>query len=319
MSKLLKLKEWLTLEQAVLHIANVINEPVTIADLYRFALDGHLKLSVNFVNYVYAVKGKWLKEEDIEDQLPFYDFETKQSRPNPAKNPRPNEMFVSGDDWISWEYPIAVIDGLWDLTMKGCEALDVEHYYQKLTSGLSVKQLNTNGVLVQQGDVVCQLYKYVDIPECNKGSSIDENELESLIPTSNEKEDEANQLRTEIQGIRHLFFNKFKKDELGLGYVPSSRLGDQDFVFVIRTSEITRFIQSLEGTPQEEKPLGTNERNTLLVLIAALCKEANVDWNKKGIAGSLVLMAELIGAPLSGETIRKILKQIEPAVSSRSK
>lgn len=79
MSKLLKLKEWLTLEQAVSHIINVIDEPVTIEDLYRFALDGHLKLSVNFVNYVHAVKGKWLKEEDIENQLPFYDFETKQS------------------------------------------------------------------------------------------------------------------------------------------------------------------------------------------------------------------------------------------------
>lgn len=228
-------------------------------------------------------------------------------------------MFVSDDDWISWEYPIAVIDGVWDLTMKGCEALDVEHYYQKLTSGLSVTRLNTNGVLVQQGDVVCQLYKYVDIPQCNKGSCTDENELESLIPVSNEKEDEAKQLRTEIQGIRHLFFNKLKKDSLDQFYVPSTRLGEQDFSFVIRTKELTRFIQSLEDTPQEEKPLASKERNSLLVLIGALCENANIYPNKRGVSVSIETITELAGTPLDIGTIRTILKQIEPAICARRK
>ena len=38
MSKLLKLKEWLTLDEAVNHFSNVLGEPITLADLYRLAL-----------------------------------------------------------------------------------------------------------------------------------------------------------------------------------------------------------------------------------------------------------------------------------------
>ena len=33
MSKLFKLKEWLTLEEAANHISNVLGEPVTLADI----------------------------------------------------------------------------------------------------------------------------------------------------------------------------------------------------------------------------------------------------------------------------------------------
>jgi hypothetical protein len=88
---------------------------------------------------------------------------------------------------------------------------------------------------------------------------------------------------------------------------------------VIRTDEVTRFIQTLEDTPQEAKPLTSNEKNSLLVLIAALCKEANVDWCQRGVTTSLVAMTDLIGAPLTDDTILKILKQIPPAIESRSK
>lgn len=72
---------------------------------------------------------------------------------------------------------------------------------------------------------------------------------------------------------------------------------------MIRTIEINRFIQSLEDTPQAEKPLISTERNPYLILIAALCKETNVDPKQRGIATSLVTMTQLIGAALSDEII----------------
>ncbi len=68
-----------------------------------------------------------------------------------------------------------------------------------------------------------------------------------------------------------------------------------------------------------EKQLSTNERNTLLVLIAALCKQANIDYNKAGISSALAAATDEIGAPITDDTIRKILKQIPLAVESRSK
>jgi len=89
---------------------------------------------------------------------------------------------------------------------------------------------------------------------------------------------------------------------------------------VVKTSEVTRFIiQSLEETPPEAKPLTFKERNSLLVLLGAVCKHNDIEPSQRGIATSLVTMTELIGAPLTDDTIRKILNQIEPAIESRNK
>ncbi|MEL0325095.1 MAG: hypothetical protein VXA00_12125, partial [Rhodospirillales bacterium] len=102
-------------------------------------------------------------------------------------------------------------------------------------------------------------------------------------------------------------------------FYPSGGLGEHDYVLVIRTEEITRFIQSLEGLSETEKPLTSKERNSLLVLIGALCKEVDVDPGQRGVAASLVAMTEKLGAPLTDDTIRKILKQIPDAVALRNR
>lgn len=49
-SKLFKLKDWLTVEDAARHLSGVFSEPVSEADILRLALDRRLTLSVNFVN-----------------------------------------------------------------------------------------------------------------------------------------------------------------------------------------------------------------------------------------------------------------------------
>ena len=90
-------------------------------------------------------------------------------------------------------------------------------------------------------------------------------------------------------------------------------------MLVVRTNELNRFIKSLEDTPSNEKALASKERNSLLVLIGALCKQVDIDPKQRGVAASLVAMTELVGAPLTDDTIRKILSQIEPAIDSRSK
>lgn len=80
-SKLLKFKEWLTVPEAAKHLSVICEEEVSEADILRLALDGYLKLSVNFVNYTYARIGKvvpyrearrrhfhtFLNEKDVSD------------------------------------------------------------------------------------------------------------------------------------------------------------------------------------------------------------------------------------------------------------
>jgi len=66
MSKLFKLKEWLTVADAAQHLTIVFGEEVAEADVLRFALDGHLKLSVNFVNHAKAKCGQIVSWEGTE-------------------------------------------------------------------------------------------------------------------------------------------------------------------------------------------------------------------------------------------------------------
>ncbi|MBK8102306.1 MAG: hypothetical protein IPK30_03165 [Cellvibrionales bacterium] len=50
-----------------------------------------------------------------------------------------------------------------------------------------------------------------------------------------------------------------------------------------------------------------------------MCRQAKLDWNAKGVSVAIESSTEEIGAPVTDDTIRKILKQIDEAVTSRSR
>ena len=74
--------------------------------------------------------------------------------------------------------------------------------------------------------------------------------------------------------------------------------------------KIEQELSSLKQTT-ENKPLTPKERNSLLVLIGALCNDASIDYNQRGIAVSIEKMTEILGAPATDDTIINILKQID--------
>lgn len=318
MSKLYKLREWLTLEESAAHISLVLGEPASIADLYRFALDGHLTLSVDFVNHATARKGRWLKTEEVEFELLEYDFLGNKHNP-PYAMPKNCEIRATEDDWIALDKPVVSIDGVWDLAMVGAERLDLEHEFQQLTSGLEVTLVALDGVFVQRGEVVCQLQTDYDNNEYKSGSKAQKQEIERHIASHELSEDEANRIRAKYKEAREEYLQQRKDRPKEDNYFPAGGLADHDYVLVIRTQELTRFIQSLDDSLPVEKSLTSKERNSLLVLIGALCREVNIDPNQRGVAPSLVAMTEILGAPLTDDTVRKILGQIEGAVAARNK
>ena len=74
-------------------------------------------------------------------------------------------------------------------------------------------------------------------------------------------------------------------------------------------------------SPQiSEKPLRTTERNTLLTIIAALCKDAGHDITKHAkTAGSIQSTAVSMGLSIGESTIEGHLKQTRNALESRMK
>ena len=70
----------------------------------------------------------------------------------------------------------------------------------------------------------------------------------------------------------------------------------------------------------EVKPLGTRERDTLLTIIAVLCKEAKLDYTRHAkIAGLIKSTAANMGVDIGETTIEGHLKKIPDALRTRVK
>ncbi|MCM8625502.1 hypothetical protein [Accumulibacter sp.] len=66
-------------------------------------------------------------------------------------------------------------------------------------------------------------------------------------------------------------------------------------------------------------PIGGTERTTLLVIIAALCRSASINTRDRGAAGRIAALTDELGAPVSEDTLRRVLAQIPDALESRMK
>ncbi len=131
LKQLLKLKEWLTVDDTARYLSLTFEEGVSRADVLRLALDGHLLLSVNLVNHAYARKGKKIPLEEANTSIvpsPFDDT-VKIQLLDGILIDRENEIVLKLDDNVT------SLEGVWDLPMIGNERLDVEHEYQQLTGG----------------------------------------------------------------------------------------------------------------------------------------------------------------------------------------
>ncbi len=77
---------------------------------------------------------------------------------------------------------------------------------------------------------------------------------------------------------------------------------------------------SMTSASNVEKPLGTTERNTLLTIIAVLCKEANLDATKHAKTAGLILnIAAGMNVHIGETTIEGHLKKIPYALATRMK
>jgi hypothetical protein len=164
-SKLFKLKEWLTVSEAGKHISEFLNEEVSEADVLRLALDGHLKLSVNFVNNITCRVGKIVSNEDLEYTEHTFE-EMSEGFPDGdcpyEDNGKPirlvRDHLMPDGRYFRFERDTEIINGIWDLCLIGGEKKDVEHKYQMLSGGPKVTNLCFNGAFVEREGRICHLW-----------------------------------------------------------------------------------------------------------------------------------------------------------------
>jgi hypothetical protein len=139
MSKLFKLKDWLTIPDTAKHLSGVLEEEVGDADVLQMGLDGHLKISAHFVNGCVAIKTKRIPVEQARS-VPSLDGKHTVILGTPIA---PGEV-LEFDNEICYIASYAVFD----LPMIRGEICAVQQICQRLTGGPLVEMSDIHGVFV---------------------------------------------------------------------------------------------------------------------------------------------------------------------------
>lgn len=303
MSKLLKLKVWLTLDDAARHLSLMFGEAVSKSDVLRLALDGRLTLSVNFVNGAKARCGPMIERDEVQwRELPGL---------NGGTISLPDGVMLNDGSAITLEDEVVSLRGIYDLTMLGNERLDVEHLYQQLTDGPSVTLQGLDGPFVVAGDLYCQLQESFDENEFQAGSAAQRRKLEAFIEREGVNDEEAEALRQKHKVDREQFKKRRAERPACESYYPAGGL-PQDAVFVVRTGALAELLAAA-SEPERAKPdLGTRERETLLKLLIGMAvagyKYSPVE-SRSHAPAEIASDLQSLGISVTDDTVRKWLKE----------
>jgi hypothetical protein len=255
MSKLFTLKDWLKLPEAAQYLSIQFGEDVSVADVLRLGLDGHLRLSVDFVNHTHAKGGPVIGIEEVTFMKPpLFAKKMIDSLPIPEAKKKhalevaiPDALPLDSVRYVKLGKEIVSLRGVWNLPMPplGGERLDLEHEYQQLTGGPAVTLTNFNGTFVEGKDgQMWQLQESWDNNEFHSGSKAEREAIELKIAASElPDEDAKTRLEQHKKDRKKYMDEKFTKPGYN-DYYPAGGL-PQDSVFVVRTEALKEFELSL--------------------------------------------------------------------------
>lgn len=225
MNKIFKMKKWLTLEETARRLSSSAEECISEADVLRLALDGELILSVDFVNHARGTP--WVKVALEDAKTWTYDpaFFGKEGEPKEVVvGISLNETEVLQP--LETDIPVT-LRGIFDLTMWGAEALDVEHMYQELTDGPPVDLMNIEGTFVQgEHGMFFQLLESFDDNGYSPGSNAQLVHIEARILAEEIAPEQADKMRAYHKERRIEFLDKASKNKPIDNYYPASGLPD---------------------------------------------------------------------------------------------
>lgn len=309
MSKLFKLREWMSVPATAQHLTTAFQEEVTPADVLRFALDGLLTLSVRFVNKCDALPG----------QLVPIGAASYTAVPNP-KGTEPHRDYggyvldVNGIEShvLSFGGPMTKLQGVYDLPMMGGEKLQVEHEYQRGTDSALVTALSNNWTYVRDtAGQFFQLYQHFDDDVLEDGTAAQIFPLENFILEQGVDAERADSLRETYVVKRQALLTERAGTPGVADYSPLPLL-PLDAELVVRTTALAKLLTSV-GSPQAsaDKEFSTKERETMLKLVIAMAVDGyghDPAASKSNVPREIVDAVDRLGMSVSDDTVRKYLK-----------
>lgn len=256
-SKLFKLKKWLTLPEAARHLSVVCGEDISEADILRLALDGHLKISVNFVYGIHAKAAEWLF---FNESPLFFKHESQDQTDFDGLLLQLSKFYGEKRGKVKSE-KVYHIDGVWDLPLVGCERIVIGRKYQDLTDWPFEEHANGDGTFVEREGELFELqdslgdkygYKAAYWKECFKIRRLEGSK------SKNTRKDNLLILRREkLEKLETPYYKWENHDQ----YYPTVAL-PEDSVLVVRTNALREFEQLISdiepesnaATPTDAKP-----------------------------------------------------------------
>jgi hypothetical protein len=106
--------------------------------------------------------------------------------------------------------------------------------------------------------------------------------------------------------------------DLQRAYRFKRRIADMKLVIKADDLKALQTKDKQKATEEQQEP-STKRKNTYLLLISALLKQAGIDPNDRGIAAAIGRLLEERGTPMDPKTIRSVLDEIPDALESRQK
>ncbi|MCB5297608.1 hypothetical protein [Yersinia intermedia] len=244
MSKLKRLRQWLSLEEAASHIERGIGEPVSVADVLRFSLDGNLTLSIHLQSPKIAKRVE-IKKMKMGDTLSLMEVYVRDNRGIYI-----GESFLP-DRVVDFAVPVnndlITLDGVHDTPLLGIERLHAEAQYCDCLHlpGPSKKQDIIRGVTINGGvQGIFQIQKFVDV----------DYEINELIGAASVSGDVEHPYFKGIISMFESVRNVSRWDDKAFTrYIPEPSLPG-DAYFVVRMDNINKLIEYLNETPVNDKP-----------------------------------------------------------------
>ena len=297
MNKLLKLKQYLSINDSADYLSATLEETVSVADIYELSLEGHLAISVRLTNQAYA------KKVDLTPELELTSSE---------------ERFEVAQA-IEVDEQVHIFNGLYDLAMIGEERFELRKLYQREVEGDSPVLSELSGFYVKYEGCIYKLLESLPVTKSEESQISKEARLESLLNskglTSQSQFDDPltvfeNLSINEIEQVAELIspFNDGENNS-------SIPLDRHSYQLVLKTTELQRLISQINNSSvsdiSEEKPIHPPEKRSYLKLISMFLKQHRFDLAKKGNTTALSTMLEQAGLSLCDNTVRKILREVE--------
>lgn len=155
MSKLFKIKNWVTPQQGMEFLSLQLGEEVQPLDILQLITEGELKISIKLAHRSPAKLGKVVPFKDVPIvELPDIEGNGKITYLD-GYSLSPKEEYTEKTLFACFDKDVSYIEGIWDLAMIGNEAIDVSNMLREEMGAEQMDLISIAGTFLIRPDGTC--------------------------------------------------------------------------------------------------------------------------------------------------------------------